>query len=478
MEKPGRRNGRAFGCRNDFSTDAMESHTPDLTRGVIQGLGWLYLLLFGMNLMWTVRSYRQDGYFESFLGFKHLPKAMLWAIYSGILLIVAAVHLTIRASSAESFLLRLPDGIKNGLDVLIANPISYFAISILLFVLMVWLRDWWTRPTPAWILLNLSILFVALSMTDYDFRQIVGKPDNVPIVGMLFLGGYFTWLYFRQAVENDRRLAAGRPVQEKELSQQVLVWPDLVYTEMVCMVLLTALLIVWGVALQAPIEEPGSAVKTPNPSKAPWYFLGLQEMLVYYDPWMAGVVLPLIILGGLMAIPYIDFNQRGNGYYCYNDRKFAVNIFLFGFLPLWVGMIVLGTFIRGPNWNMFGFYEYWDVHKLEVLNNINLSDLLWVDWLGRSLPKPTNDMNLAQSIGAILLRESLGIVLVLGYLIVLPPLMAVTIFRNMYVRMGFVRYMVMANLMLFMAALPLKMLLRWFFNLKYIVAIPEWFFNI
>ena len=84
----------------------MESHTPDLTRGVIQGLGWLYLLLFGMNFMWTVRSYRQDGYFENLLGFKHLPKAMLWAIYSGLLLMVAAVHLTIRTSAAQSFILK------------------------------------------------------------------------------------------------------------------------------------------------------------------------------------------------------------------------------------------------------------------------------------------------------------------------------------------------------------------------------------
>jgi hypothetical protein len=193
---------------------------------------------------------------------------------------------------------------------------------------------------------------------------------------------------------------------------------------------------------------------------------------------MAGVVLQLIILGGLMAIPYIDFNQKGNGYYCYNDRKFAVITFLFGFLPLWVAMIVLGTFIRGPNWNMFGLYEYWDVHKLEVLNNVNLSDKLWLDWLGQSLPKPTNDMSMLQQIVTILQRESLGIILVLGYLIALPPLMAGTIFRKMYVRMGFVRYMVLANLMLFMAALPLKMILRWTFNLKYIVAIPEWFFNI
>ena len=58
----------------------MESHTPDLTRGVIQGLGWLYLLLFFMNLMWTVRSYRKDGFMESLAGFKHNPRAMFWAL--------------------------------------------------------------------------------------------------------------------------------------------------------------------------------------------------------------------------------------------------------------------------------------------------------------------------------------------------------------------------------------------------------------
>ena len=81
----------------------------------------------------------------------------------------------------------------------------------------------------------------------------------------------------------------------------------------------------------------------------------------------------------MMAIPYIDFNKKGNGYYTFNERKFAIITFLFGFLPLWVAMIILGTFIRGPNWNMFGLYEYWDVHKLEVLNNVNLSDWFWLD---------------------------------------------------------------------------------------------------
>ena len=90
-------------------------------------------------------------------------------------------------------------------------------------------------------------------------------------------------------------------------------------------------MLVWAIVLQAPLEEPASAVKTPNPSKAPWYFLGLQEMLVYYDPWMAGVVLPSMIVAGLMAIPYIDFNKKGNGYYTINERKFAYLTFQFGF---------------------------------------------------------------------------------------------------------------------------------------------------
>lgn len=454
----------------------MNPH-PDLTVGVIHGLGWLYLLLFFVNTGWTVRSFKVDGHFESCMGFKHIPKAFLWAGYSAILLLLSIAHLAVN-SSPEDFNLRLPEIIKVYADAVIANPISFFLITLVIYAGIILLREWWVKPTIAWVLFNLSVLFIGISMTDYDFRQIVGKPDNVPIVGMLYLVGYTTWLYFYKANENDRRRAAGQSLIEEEQSDQVLVWPDLVYSEMICMVLLTALLILWGVALQAPLEEPASAVKTPNPSKAPWYFLGLQEMLVYFDPWMAGVVLPSVILVGLMAIPYIDFNTKGNGYYTFNERKFAVSTFLFGFLPLWVGMIVLGTFIRGPNWNMFGLYEYWDSHKLEVLNNVNLSDYYWLHLLQLPLPKPNPEAGALAQAGTILLREWTGIVVVLLYLFALPPLMAVTIFKKYFVKMGFIRFMVLANLVLFMASLPLKMVLRWVFRLKYIVSIPEWILNI
>jgi hypothetical protein len=170
-----------------------------------------------------------------------------------------------------------------------------------------------------------------------------------------------------------------------------------------------------------------------------------------------------------MAIPYIDFNKVGNGYYCFKERAFAVSTFLFGFLPLWVALIVLGTFLRGPNWNFFGIYEYWDVHKVEAANNVNLSEFFW-DWLG-GIPKGSDLLT-------ILLRESPGIILIIGYFAVLPPLMGLTILRSYFIRMGLIRFLVFSNLILWMAILPIKMLLRWAFSLKYIVGIPEWFFNI
>jgi hypothetical protein len=283
--------------------------------------------------------------------------------------------------------------------------------------------------------------------------------------------GYFTWLAFRKAVINDDRLARGEVPLEKLEDDKVLVWPDLVYTELIAMIICTFLLVVWAVALKAPLEAPASAAKAPNPSKAPWYFLGLQEMLVYFDPWMAGVVLPTMIIVGLMALPYIDFNQKGNGYFTFDQRKFAISTFLFGFVVLWTTLIVLGTFLRGPNWNFYGLFEFWDPHKVVPLNNVNLSDYFWLGLFNTVWPE-------GGGIGTILMRELPGILFVLAYLLLIPPLLAKTIFRRFFVRMGFMRFFLLVTLLQFMAALPIKMVLRWTINLKYIVYIPEWFFNI
>jgi len=455
----------------------MHGFDPLFPEKVSTFLVWYYIALAVMNgvaalSMWqqaepvTLFRIRLPGFAFGF------TNALLWTIVGCAYVILAAMC----AGANLEFMPRLPEAFREGVNSY-TGPVVYTLGTSGLLVVLFFGRRWFVKPAIAWTIWNLMLLFLGLSMPDPDFFAIVAKPDNVPIVALVFFLAFFTWLGTYKAVENDRRKREGLPPAEKEDNEKVLVWPDLVYTEMICMIALSALLIFWAIWLQAPLEDPANIAKTPNPSKAPWYFLGLQEMLVYYDPWMAGVVLPSLIIVGLMAIPYIDFNKGGNGYYTIEERPFAYLTFQFGFLELWVTLIVLGTLLRGPNWNFFGPYEHWDMHKVEALNNVNLSEYFWETWLGRSLPQAPPDSAFFVQLGYIIEREFLGILLVLGYFIALPPLMAVTIFRKFYVKMGFIRYMVLANLLLFMMALPIKMVLRWSFNLKYLIAIPEYFLN-
>ena len=357
-------------------------------------------------------------------------------------------------------------GFIKGLINALADPKYFFVLAVLSLVVLVWKRDRIASNAVGYGLLGLLGLFFVFGIFDPNFRLIVTKPDNVPIVGLIFLLVFFTWYSMREAVLNDLRIGEGKGPIEKEEADRVWVWPDLVYTEMISLIVCSIVLIVWSILLKAPLEQPANPANTPNPSKAPWYFLGLQEMLVYFDPWLAGVVLPSLIIVGLICIPYIDKNPKGNGYYTFNERKAEVTIFLFGFVILWASLIVLGTFLRGPNWNFFGPFEFWDIHKLAALTNVNLSEYIWVRGFRTALP--TNW----------LVREIFGIVLVLAYVFALPVILARGVFKAYYEKLGGPRYYVTVFLFLMMMSLPAKMLARWIFNLKYIVAIPEIFFNI
>jgi len=358
----------------------------------------------------------------------------------------------------------------------ISGPTVLFTLVIVGFALSLRYTQVWSKKTGL-IVLVVSVVFFFSSLLDPNFWLIVAKPDNVPISAMLFLVGFFTWYAMHQGVENDKRLAAGEKPLEKEEEEKVWVWPDLVYTELICLVIVSIVLVIWSILLLAPIEQPANPADSPNPSKAPWYFLGLQEMLVYFDPWLAGVVYPTLIIIGLIAIPFIDMNPRGNGYFTWKERRAEITLFLFGFLVLWVLMVVSGTFLRGPNWNFFGPYEYWDLHRVEPLLNVNVSDFFWVKLLGR--PLPSNP----------LVREFWGVLAVVFYLFALPVLLARPLekaprwlrwmsLNKYYEKMGPPRYYVGALLFLLMLSLPIKMYLRWAFNLKYIVAFPGILFNI
>ena len=343
-----------------------------------------------------------------------------------------------------------------------------------LFVLMLLLYRQWTRPAVSLLLLLMFMVFYFGAMLiSVDYYLIINKADNVPITMMLLGVGICLWVAFRQAARNDERIRAGKPLIEEGKDDKVLVWPDLVYIEMICLVLGSVILIVWSILLKAPLEAPANPAGPPNPSKAPWYFLGLQEMLVYYDPWMAGVLLPGLIIVGLIAMPYIDTNPKGNGYYTFRERRFAIGVWLFGFLLLWVVLIVFGTFLRGPNWNFFGPFQYWDANKQVPLTNVNLSDYFWLWWLQQPLPT-------RETFGPIywLVREFIGIVFIAAWMFVLPVILARTVFRRMYDSMGPGRFYVMATLLVVMALLPVKMVLRWIFILKYFIYLPEFNLNL
>jgi hypothetical protein len=391
---------------------------------------------------------------------------------------IALVPLAASEDPSTMRWISFPLAFRSAMDRIL-GPTLFMAGSTGAFVLLYLGRRWCTLPAVAWTGLNLTVLGMGLALTDPDFAAIVLKPDNVPIVGLVFLLGFFTWLSARKAVVNDQRLTDGQPPLEAVDNEPVLVWPDLVYIELIVAVALTALLLVWSILIRAPLEAEASTVITPNPSKAPWYFLGLQEMLLYYDPWMAGVVLPSLIILGLCAIPYLDFNQQGNGYYTIEQRRFAYLTFQFGFLVLWVLLMLIGTFFRGPNWSFFGFFETWDVHKVEVLNNVQLSERFWIDMLDRPLPLAPSDAGGFVKFFYILWREVPGLILLGAYFLWLPSLFArySKRFASYRQRLGRPSYLVLMTLLLIMALLPVKMVCRWSFNLNYFVSMPEYFFN-
>src|SRR6056300_1045534 len=140
-----------------------------------------------------------------------------------------------------------------------------------------------------------------------------------------------------------------KPIQKAsaEPVDKVNTWPHLMLPEFISLMAMMAFLIILSAILQAPLLEEANPNITPNPAKAPWYFLGLQEALSYWDPQIAGVMIPLVIgLIGFAAIPYIDRNPENNP----SKRKYAIMMFTF-FLAGAGTLTIIGVLFRGPGWN-------------------------------------------------------------------------------------------------------------------------------
>lgn len=125
-------------------------------------------------------------------------------------------------------------------------------------------------------------------------------------------------------------------------------WPNLLMAELFVFVLTVSLILVVSLAFSAPLEQPVNVMHPPNPAKAPWYFLGLQEMVSYSAFW-GGIGIPTVFVILLLAAPYIDRNTKGVGKWFARERLLANTIFL-TLVILNVIFIIIGTFFRGPNW--------------------------------------------------------------------------------------------------------------------------------
>ena len=230
---------------------------------------------------------------------------------------------------------------------------------VVLFVFRAVLRA--SRWSPGSIL-NLSLLFMGLSMTDprllrdrHQAGQRADRGAGLP-AGLLHLAGDVPRRWRTTTARSE-----GLPPLEKLDNEKVLVWPDLVYTELICMVALTALLIFWAIAPAGAAGRAGQQRQDAQSVEGPVVLPGL-----------AGNAGLLRSLDGRRRAAEPDHRRAdGDSVSSTSTRratattrstsgKFAYLIFQFGFLELWVTLIVLGTFLRGPNWNFFGPYEYWD----------------------------------------------------------------------------------------------------------------------
>jgi hypothetical protein len=302
--------------------------------------------------------------------------------------------------------------------------------------------------------------------------SIAAAPDNVPIVAMLFLVPFFTWMGFRQARANDKlvdQLEADPKLAKTHhrktwpwnlnWSRDLHVWPYLLRIEFLAVIIVTVVLFVWSITLNAPLEEPSNPNLTMNPAKAPWYFLGLQEMLVYFDPWIAGVVMPSLIIVGLMAFPFVDSNPLGIGYYTWRQRKVAVGSFLFGFF-MWIALIFIGTFIRGPSWIWFWPGQTWDHNKVIYEVNRDLPDIFHIG------SQPWKAIFGLIVVGMFYLAAGLIIHVIVNWS---------KFEKKIFERTSTLQYLTFQFFAItILVSMPIKLILRLGFRIKYVLVTP-WF---
>jgi quinol-cytochrome oxidoreductase complex cytochrome b subunit len=137
-------------------------------------------------------------------------------------------------------------------------------------------------------------------------------------------------------------------VEARDARDEVFAWPHLLYREVLVALAVLIALHAASLLFMAPLEEMADPTRTPNPAKAPWYFLGLQE-LVHYSAFVGGVLVPTLVVVALVALPYVDRSPRGGGRWFAPERRLANTVFTLMVIAAAL-LTIVGSFFRGPNW--------------------------------------------------------------------------------------------------------------------------------
>jgi quinol-cytochrome oxidoreductase complex cytochrome b subunit len=142
---------------------------------------------------------------------------------------------------------------------------------------------------------------------------------------------------------------------EKGPEETVHTWPHLIVRELLLFLIVCIVILAVSLVFDAPLEEPANPLHSTNPAKAPWYFVGIQE-LVSYSAFLGGILIPAVIVLSLLFLPYLDRNPTGTGVWFSGNRKAGILLFSL-FVVTMIILIVIGEFFRGPNWALYWPWE-------------------------------------------------------------------------------------------------------------------------
>lgn len=276
--------------------------------------------------------------------------------------------------------------------------------------------------------------------------ELLGEPDRLAfllllglVAATLGLGGWLAWRGRHRTLSNEERAAGAEPVAA---------WPYLVRLELVAA--LATLLVVswWAMLLPLELGPPADPTVTPALAKAPWFFVGVQELLQYFDPWLGGVMLPLLSLFGLAALPYIDRDPYGAGRH---ELRPAALVVVLALLGLWLVPSGVGLFLRGEHWS-------------------------WVP-IWRAVPLDQPAPPVLASLGERLRlgpsgSQVLGAALCLGPFALLG--LGWRLLRDRFAVLGLARYLLAGSLLILLAGVGLKVVLVVVFRVRYLWVTP-WF---